>query len=69
MTLYGKHWKDSASLKMPEHLKLKLLLADFFLLFLVSYAEERPWWPIQSPNKGSKKKAKGKEEREMDQVY
>ena len=27
--------------------------------FLVSYVEERPWWPIQSPNKGRKKKAKG----------
>ena len=26
--------------------------------FLVSYVEERPWWPIQSPNKGRKKKAK-----------
>ena len=26
--------------------------------FLVSYVGERPWWPIQSPNKGRKKKAK-----------
>ena len=25
--------------------------------FLVGYVEERPWWPIQSPNKGKKKKA------------
>ena len=25
--------------------------------FLVGYVEERPWWPIQSPNKGRKKKA------------
>ena len=25
--------------------------------FTVSYVEERPWWPIQSPNKGRKKKA------------
>ena len=25
----------------------------------------RPWWPIQSPNKGRKKKAKGLEERDM----
>ena len=24
----------------------------FFFLFLVGYVEERPWWPIQSPNKG-----------------
>ena len=27
------------------------------LSFLVGYVEERPWWPIQSPNKGRKKKA------------
>ena len=25
-------------------------------LSLVSYVEERPWWPIQSPNKGGKRK-------------
>ena len=25
--------------------------------FLVGYVEERPWWPIQSPNKGIKEKA------------
>ena len=24
------------------------------------YVEERPWWPIQSPNEGRKKKAKAK---------
>ena len=28
-----------------------------FFFFLVGYVEERPWWPIQSPNKGRKKKA------------
>ena len=26
-----------------------------FMFFLVSYVEERPWWPMQSPNKGKKK--------------
>ena len=26
--------------------------------FLVHHVEERPWWPIQSPNKGGKTKAK-----------
>ena len=26
--------------------------------FLMGSVEERPWWPIQSPNKGRKKKAK-----------
>ena len=26
----------------------------------MGYVEERPWWPIQSPNKGRKKKAKTK---------
>ena len=29
--------------------------------FLVSYVEEWPWWPTQSPYKGRKKKAKGQE--------
>ena len=29
----------------------------YFSSFLVSYVEERPWWSIQSPNKGRKKKA------------
>ena len=24
--------------------------------FLVSYVEERPWWPIKCPNKGRKKR-------------
>ena len=28
----------------------------FFLFFLVGYVEERPWWPIQSPNNGSRAK-------------
>ena len=31
----------------------------------MSYVEGRPWWPTKSPNKGRKKKAKGKEEREI----
>ena len=40
--------------------------ATFFLfLFLVGYVEERPWWPIQSPNIGGKKKASSKEDREI----
>ena len=30
-------------------------------IFLVSYIEERPWWPIPSPNKGKKQKAKRRE--------
>ena len=34
---------------------LAVCLSYFFLL--VGYVEERPWWPIQSPNKGRKKKA------------
>ena len=28
-------------------------------IFLVSYVKERPWWPIQSPNKGREKNGKG----------
>ena len=32
----------------------------------MSYVGERPWWPIQCPNKGRRKKeAKGEEEREI----
>ena len=30
-----------------------------YSFFLVSYVEERQWWPIQCPNKGRRKKAKG----------
>ena len=26
---------------------------------------EKPWWPIQGPNKGRKKKANDREEREV----
>ena len=33
--------------------------------FLVSYVGESLWWPIQSPNKGRKKKANSYEEREI----
>ena len=29
----------------------------FYHFPLVSYVQERPWWPIQSPNKGRKWKA------------
>ena len=31
----------------------------------MNYVERRPWWRIQSPNKGRKKKAKGYDEREI----
>ena len=34
-------------------------------VILVSYVEERLCWPIQSPNKGRKKKVNGYEEREI----
>ena len=37
----------------------KISIWIFFLFFLVSYVGERPWWPIQRPNKGRKKQAKG----------
>ena len=29
----------------------------FFFFSSVGYVEERPWWPIHSPNKGRKKKS------------
>ena len=31
-----------------------------FFLFLVSYIEERPWWPMQSSNKEERRKRKAK---------
>ena len=33
--------------------------AEDIFLFLVSYVEERPWWPTTSPNNGRKKKVEG----------
>ena len=33
--------------------------------FLVSYVGERPWWPVQSPNKGRKNKLKDGEGEKM----
>ena len=35
------------------------------IFFLTNYVEERPWWPVQSPNKGGKNKLKGQEEKEI----
>ena len=32
-----------------------------FLFSVVSCVGERPWWPIQSPNKGKKRKANRRE--------
>ena len=45
------------NIKMAS-LKCQVLLDTLtFFFFLVGYVEERLWWPIQSPNKGRKKKA------------
>ena len=35
------------------------------ILFLVNCVEDRPQWPLQSPNEGRKRKSKGQEEREI----
>ena len=40
------------------------VLCHCFSVFLVSYVKERPWWPIQSPNMGRKRKTN----REGDQI-
>ena len=45
--------------------QLSLNVAKMQLNFLVSYVEERPWWPIQRPNRGRRGKTKGYEEREI----
>ena len=34
----------------------------------LGHVEERPWWPIQSPNKGRKKKRKAKRTGRSDKV-
>ena len=60
----------------PEVLQSQLLIATrkcqnnslTVSIFLVSYVEERPWWPKSisgSLDKGRQKKAKGSEEREI----
>ena len=36
-----------------ENFPGRFLSLFFFFFFLVGYVEERPWWPIQSPNKGT----------------
>ena len=42
----------------------------FFVLFLVGYVEERPRWPIQSPNIGGKRRKRAAKRIERsDQVY
>ena len=37
----------------------------WLMVSVLNYVEERPWWPIQTPNNRRKKKAKGLKEREM----
>ena len=51
------------------HFKLLVKMSSFFFfflfnkvmffLFLVNYFGQRPWWPIQSPNKGRKRNLRG----------
>ena len=48
----------ASDLKYPGRIVMKMWTL-FYFIFLVSYVGERPWWPIQSLNKGRKKKAKG----------
>ena len=48
----------SQSVKLPKtNASFSLSLFDA-VLFLVNYAGERQWWPIQRPNK-ERKKVKG----------
>ena len=46
---------------------IETTLNVFNVILFLSYVEERPWWPIQSPNKRRKRKAKRRER--SDQVY
>ena len=38
--------------------EIRSLCSLFLSFFLVSYVGKKPWWHIQSPNKGRKKKVK-----------
>ena len=38
------------------------------MVLLMSHVGERPWWPIQSPNKGRQKKKRKAKRRERDQI-
>ena len=40
-----------------------------FQYFLLSYVEERPWWPIQSPTEEERRKQKAERRERSDQVY
>ena len=48
---------ETASGAIKEQMGAQTENLDFS--FLVDYVEERPWWPIQSPNKGRERKVKG----------
>ena len=43
---------------------------EVLFIILLSYVQERPWWPIQNTNKGRQKKArKAKRRGRSDQDY
>ena len=49
--------------RRPKEVDGRKSILPFFLFFyflLVTYVGERPWWPIQCPNKGKKKEAKNR---------
>ena len=50
---------DSHSRTRLVHFIYFFYFSFILFFFIVSYVEERPCWPIQCPNKGRKKKAKG----------
>ena len=57
--IYPHGFKDrlvEGSTSSPR-INRKAVSIENFFFFLVGYVEERPWWPIQSPNIGRKKKA------------
>ena len=58
--------RDSHAWNYREIATLLTLSESLGKVSLVSYVGERPWWPIQSPNKeGGKRKANGYEEKEV----
>ena len=55
-------------IEMAEAPRLFWFISNFYFIFSsVSHVEERLWWPIQSPNKGRKQKAKRR--KRSGQVY
>ena len=57
--MLGKGHGGLSKASKKERRKRKAKRREREQITFMNYVEERPWWPIKSPNKGRKKKAKG----------